>query len=76
MQVLKALCRKEEETELWKVCKLYRKGEIYISTLNRKLNWLFKENVQAQKRLPEAEAETHRRNWERRSSDIAFDEAN
>ena len=33
MQVLKGLCRKEEETELWKVCKLYRKRRnlhIYI----------------------------------------------
>ena len=65
MQVLDFVERKEE-TELWKVCKNYRKGESYIFTLNRKVNWLFKENVQAQKRLSEAEAEMPRRNWEQK----------
>ena len=46
MSVSKELCREERETEILKVCKLSPKGEISTPTLNRKLNWLFKENAQ------------------------------
>ena len=46
MQVLKGLCREEKEIEIWKVRKLCLKSENYMSTWNRKLNWLFKENAQ------------------------------
>ena len=51
LQVLKALFREEKEIEIWKVSKLCRKGEISMSTLNRKFNG----ECAAQKRLSEAE---------------------
>ena len=47
-----------------------------MPTLNRKLNWLFKGECAAQKRLSEAEAEMVRRNWEQRNADIALYETN
>ena len=43
------LSRKKKETEIWKECKLCPKGEISMSILNRKLNWLFKENAELRK---------------------------
>ena len=45
-QVLKALCREDKEIDIQRVCKLCLKGEISMSTWNRKLNWMFKENAQ------------------------------
>ena len=56
-QVLKGLCREEKEIKIWKVCKVCPKGKIFMSTLSRKLNWLFKENAKLRKRLSEAEAQ-------------------
>ena len=43
--------REEKETEIWKVCKLCPKGEISMSTFNRKLNWLPKKSAQLRKNL-------------------------
>ena len=43
------MSRGKRETEIWKVCKLCPKGEISMSTLNSKLNGLFKETVQLRK---------------------------
>ena len=39
------LSRGKRETDIWRVCKLCPEGEISMSTLNRKLKWLFKENA-------------------------------
>ena len=47
-----------------------------MSTLKRKLNWLFKEHAQHKKKLSEAEAEMDTRNWEQRNADIALYETN
>ena len=48
-QVLQGLGREDKEIDIWKVCKLSPKGEISMPTLNKKLNWLFKENAQLRK---------------------------
>ena len=39
------LSRGKRETDIWRVCKLSPEGEISMSTLNKKLKWLFKENA-------------------------------
>ena len=76
MQVLKGLCREEKEIEIWKVRKPCLKGKFDMSTWNRKLNWLFKENAQLTGGLSEAEADRDIRNWEQGMSDIAIYETN
>ena len=48
----------EKDIEIWTVCELILKGEIFMSTLSRKLNKLFKESAQLRK-LSDAEAEVH-----------------
>ena len=75
MQVLDFVER-EKETEALEGVETVSERRNFHLYIDRKLNWLFKEIVQAQKRLSEAEAEMHRRNGERKSSDAAFDETN
>ena len=47
--MLQGLCRKEKETEIWKVRKLCPKGEMSTPTWSGKLNCLFKENAKLRK---------------------------
>ena len=43
-----------------------------MNSLKRELNELFKDTCAAQTRSSEAQAETDRREWDRRHADIAF----
>ena len=40
---------KKKRSRFWKVCKLCPKGEISMSTLSGKLNWVFKDNAHLRK---------------------------
>ena len=76
-QVLKGLCREKKVTEIWKVHKLFPKGEISIHCyLEQKAELAVQGECAAQKRLSEAEAEMDIRIWERRNADIALFDTN
>ena len=72
MQVLKGLCRKEKEIDIWEVRKLCPIGEIHMPAWHRKAELAVQGDCAAQRRLSEAEADMDRKNWEQQNSNNAL----